>query len=73
MSGRDSIEYWNAVFVLSTWRFIDLTLAAGYTDNTGQFQQELNEHFFMTDPSVMVWTHFPHSQLENNYERFVYA
>lgn len=68
-SELDAISSWNAVFVLSSWRFIDLALAAGYTDASGEFHASLNEHYFLTDPSMMIWTHFPCSKEESEYER----
>lgn len=55
--------------MLSSWRFIDLTLAAGYADASGEFHAKTNEHYFLTDPAVLIWTHFPYSDVEENYER----
>nr|XP_046918063.1 uncharacterized protein LOC124498365 [Dermatophagoides farinae] len=68
--GKDAISSWNAAFVLSSWRFIDLTLAAGYADASGEFHAKTNEHYFLTDPAVLIWTHFPYSDVEENYERW---
>ncbi|KAH9417011.1 hypothetical protein DERP_011740 [Dermatophagoides pteronyssinus] len=68
--GKDSIQSWTAVFVLNSWRFIDLTLAAGYIDAQGEFHSKFNEHYFLTDPSVMIWTHFPYNEMEENYDRW---
>ncbi|PRD20387.1 UNVERIFIED_CONTAM: hypothetical protein NCL1_54774 [Trichonephila clavipes] len=42
----------------------------GYTDHTGKFQRKLNEHFFLTDPEVLIWTHFPYCEIESNYSRW---
>ena len=55
--------------MLSSWRFIDLTLAAGYADASREFHAKTNEHYFLTDPTVLIWTHFPYSDVEENYER----
>ncbi|GFY08346.1 kyphoscoliosis peptidase [Trichonephila clavipes] len=43
---------------------------AWFTDHTGKFQQKLNEHFFLTDPDTMIWTHYPYDEMENNYSRW---
>uniref|UniRef100_T1KRA8 Transglutaminase-like domain-containing protein n=1 Tax=Tetranychus urticae TaxID=32264 RepID=T1KRA8_TETUR len=68
--GEDITHNWNAVFILGSWRFIDLTWGTGYTDHSGKFQRKLNEHFFLTDPETMIWTHFPYNELEDNYSRW---
>lgn len=57
--GQDSLHEWNAIFLLGSWRFIDVTLGAGYTDHSGLFVRKLNEHYFLTDPEVLIWTHYP--------------
>ncbi|KAG1683796.1 Solute carrier organic anion transporter family member 1C1 [Nymphon striatum] len=31
----------------------------GFVDNKGVFHKKMNEHYFLTDPAVMIWTHFP--------------
>ncbi|XP_042897808.1 kyphoscoliosis peptidase [Parasteatoda tepidariorum] len=68
--GEDITHAWNAVFIFGAWRLIDVTWGTGYTDHTGKFQHKLNEHFFLTDPEVLIWTHFPYSEMENNYSRW---
>ncbi|KAG8201330.1 hypothetical protein JTE90_016807 [Oedothorax gibbosus] len=68
--GEDVTHAWNAVFLLGAWRFIDTTWGTGFTDHTGKFQQKLNEHFFLTDPDTMIWTHYPYDEMENNYSRW---
>ena len=67
--GQDVIHQWNAVHILSSWRLIDPTWGTGTTDHSGKFQQKLNEHFFLTDPEALIWTHFPYSQVEDDYSR----
>ncbi|CAL1281978.1 unnamed protein product [Larinioides sclopetarius] len=68
--GEDITHAWNAVFIFGAWRLIDVTWGTGYTDHTGKFQRKLNEHFFLTDPEVLIWTHFPYSEMESNYSRW---
>jgi hypothetical protein len=58
-TGQDALHQWNAIFLLGSWRFIDVTMASGFTDHSGLFVKKLNEHYFLTDPEVMIWTHFP--------------
>lgn len=50
---------WNAVFLNASWRFIDCTWGTGFVNSLGQFQDRFSEHFFLTDPDVFAWTHFP--------------
>lgn len=68
--GEDVTHAWNAVFIFGAWRFIDTTWGTGFTDHTGKFQKKLNEHFFLTDPEIMIWTHYPYDEMENNYCRW---
>ncbi|XP_065291935.1 uncharacterized protein [Dermacentor albipictus] len=68
--GQDVTHAWNAVFILGAWRLIDNTWGTGYTDHTGKFIRKINEHFFMTDPEVLIWTHFPYDEMEKNYSRW---
>lgn len=44
-------------------------MSAGVIDNLGEFHSEINENFFLTDPSQFVWTHFPLDDSEENYSR----
>lgn len=67
--GEDITHNWNAVYILGSWRFVDTTWGTGYTDHSGKFQQKLNEHFFLTDPEVLIWSHFPYDENESNYSR----
>lgn len=68
--GSDVPHAWNAVFLFGSWRLVDVTWGSGFTDHTGSFQRKLNEHFFLTDPEALIWTHFPYDELEANYERY---
>lgn len=67
---RDLTHTWNAVYIFGSWRLIDTTWGTGYTDHSGQFQLKLNEHFFLTDPEVLIWSHFPFDPNEANYHRW---
>ncbi|KAH9373151.1 hypothetical protein HPB48_004896 [Haemaphysalis longicornis] len=70
LPGQDVTHAWSAVFILGAWRLIDTTWGTGYTDHTGKFIRKTNEHFFMTDPEVLIWTHFPYDEMEKNYSRW---
>ncbi|UYV74900.1 KY, partial [Cordylochernes scorpioides] len=50
--------------------FLKYLNVTGYTDHTGKFQKKLNEHFFLTDPEVLIWSHFPYDEMESNYSRW---
>ena len=53
------------------WRLVDCTWGAGRVNPvTKQFGRLLNEHFFLTDPGELIFTHFPHDEAEKNYEKW---
>ena len=55
---------WNAVFISGSWRLLDCTWGAGKTDALGQhFKKQLDEHFFITDPDELIYTHFPYDEV----------
>ena len=62
------------MFLEGTWRLLDVTRAAGepcqaklcyiallgdFDTITGQWKQRMSEHFFLTDPEELIYTHFP--------------
>ena len=54
---------WNAVFIDGEWRFIDCTWGSGFLDQNGKFQRQFDEFWFLTDPEIFIYDHFPvHSQ-----------
>lgn len=55
----DEMHEWNAVHVLGSWRLIDTCRGSGSIDSSGQFNQKLNEHYFLPDPEVLIWSHYP--------------
>lgn len=57
--GADEMHEWNAVHVIGSWRFVDTTFGSGFMDSSGNFVQKLSEHFFLPDPEVLIWSHFP--------------
>ena len=57
--GQDCLHDWNAIFLMGSWRLIDVTMGSGFTDHSGVFVRRSNEHYFLTDPEVMIWSHFP--------------
>jgi hypothetical protein len=55
----DANHAWNAVRLDGSWRLIDATWGAGHADESGRYVRELDEHFFLTPPDEMIFTHFP--------------
>ena len=60
----DPPHAWNAVHVAGSWRLLDCTFVAGKTNPDGrEFQKQINEHFFLTDPDEFIYTHFPYDEV----------
>jgi hypothetical protein len=58
------LHAWNAVKLNGKWYVADLTWGTGYLDlGTGQYVQEANRAFFLTEPGKLVNTHFPFDPL----------
>ncbi|XP_042874319.1 kyphoscoliosis peptidase-like isoform X1 [Penaeus japonicus] len=66
----DPPHFWIAVFLYGSWRLLDPTFGAGYVDAQGRYHPHLQEHFFLTDPDQLIYTHFPYDQHELNYNRW---
>ncbi|KAL4220088.1 hypothetical protein ACF0H5_020499 [Mactra antiquata] len=54
---------WNAVYVNNEWRFIDCTWGSGFLDSSGKFNRQFDEFWFLTDPEVYAYDHFPAHQI----------
>lgn len=67
---EDNFHYWVAVFIMESWRFLDPTWAAGKLEHDGTFTQGLEEHYFLTDPEVMIWSHYPWNETDSSYNRW---
>ncbi len=64
MPGEGIDHAWNAVFISGSWRLLDCTWGAGKTDALGHhFKKQLDEHFFLTDPDELIYTHFPFDEV----------
>lgn len=50
---------WNAVRVEGCWRLIDCTWGAGHLGDSSQYVRELDNHFFLTPPAQLIYSHFP--------------
>lgn len=50
---------WNAVYINGEWRFMDCTWGSGFLDNSGKFRRQFDEFWFLTDPEIFVYDHFP--------------
>lgn len=54
---------WNAVFINGEWRFVDCTWGSGFLDTNKKFCRQFDEFWFLTDPEVFVYDHFPAHQI----------
>lgn len=51
---------WNAVFIDSAWRLLDVTWASGYTSYSGdQFFKKYDEKYFLPAPEDFLRDHYP--------------
>jgi Transglutaminase-like superfamily len=51
---------WNAVYIDSSWRLLDVTWASGYTSYRGdEFFKNYNEYYFLTAPEDFFRDHYP--------------
>jgi len=51
---------WNAVKIDGQWKLLDTTWGAGYIDkDSKRFVRHFNEHYFLTDPTQLIYGHFP--------------
>ena len=63
--GEGVSHAWNAVFINGSWRLLDCTWGAGSYDLDGNFIREINEHFFLTDPDELIYSHFPYDEVNS--------
>ena len=62
---------WNAVYFLGGWRLLDCTWGAGQVNpETKEYEKLANEHYFLTDPDELIFTHFPYDEAEASYEKW---
>ncbi|MEP6749659.1 MAG: transglutaminase domain-containing protein [Bacteroidota bacterium] len=51
---------WNAVYIDSTWRLLDVTWASGYTNYSGdEFIKRYDDTYFLSSPEDFIRDHFP--------------
>lgn len=51
---------WNAVYVDSNWRLLDVTWASGYMTYSGyEFIKKYDDYYFMTPPEQFIRDHYP--------------
>lgn len=55
----DRNHSWNAVYINDEWRFMDCTWGSGFVDTSGKFQRQFDEFWFLTDPEIFAYDHFP--------------
>ncbi len=61
---------WSAVHIFGNWYLTDVTWSSGYFDKYRNFVKSLDEHYFLTDPKHLIWTHFPYDANDNHYNRY---
>ncbi|XP_064097723.1 uncharacterized protein LOC135209071 [Macrobrachium nipponense] len=67
---NDPLHTWSAVFLFGSWRLISLFFFPGHMDAHGKYHRHLKEHYFLTDPDQMIFTHFPYHNMELDYDRW---
>ena len=51
---------WNAVYINTTWRLVDVTWGSGYMDQaTGTYCKQSSSHYLFTEPRTFIKTHRP--------------
>ncbi|GJQ63291.1 MAG: hypothetical protein SCALA702_23440 [Melioribacteraceae bacterium] len=50
---------WNAVKIDDKWYLFDATWGAGAVDNSGKYNRNFQEHYFLTPPDKFIYDHFP--------------
>jgi transglutaminase/protease-like cytokinesis protein 3 len=50
---------WNAVYIDSTWKLLDVTWASGYATFGGDYVPHYNDYYFLTPPQDFVHDHYP--------------
>ena len=59
------------MYFLGGWRLLDCTWGAGQVNpETKEYEKLANEHYFLTDPDELIFTHFPYDEAEANYEKW---
>ena len=50
---------WNAVYIDSAWRLLDVTLASGYISFRDEYVKKYDDYYFFTPPEHFVRDHYP--------------
>lgn len=50
---------WNAVRIDNQWRLLDITWGSGYINDQQKYVREFQEHYFLTDPDLLIYDHLP--------------
>lgn len=56
---EESNHAWNAVKIDGQWQLLDSTWGAGHLDETRHFVREPNDDWFLVDPKIFIYSHFP--------------
>ncbi|MCD6217070.1 hypothetical protein J7L05_04305 [bacterium] len=55
----ESNHSWNAVKIDGVFCLLDCTWGAGYIGDNGEYVRRFEEHYFLTEPQELIFTHFP--------------
>jgi transglutaminase/protease-like cytokinesis protein 3 len=50
---------WNAVYLDSSWRLLDVTWASGFISYSDEFIRRYDEYYFLTPPQHFIRDHYP--------------
>jgi transglutaminase/protease-like cytokinesis protein 3 len=50
---------WNAVEIDGRWYLLDATWGAGFANEYREYIRQFEEHYFLTPPEQLIYTHFP--------------
>jgi len=61
LSGRPN-HAWNAVKINQQWYLLDVTWGSGYINNQQSYTKSFQEHYFLTDPHILIYDHLPEDE-----------
>jgi len=50
---------WNAVMIDSVWKLVDVTWGSGFVSYSNQFEQRIDNFYFLTPPHQFIRDHYP--------------
>ncbi|XP_013391178.1 kyphoscoliosis peptidase [Lingula anatina] len=68
LTGKDANHDWNCVYIDNSWWPVDCTWGAGFITEDFGFKFRFNDFYFLTDPDIFVFTHFPYNPKKPNFD-----